>query len=82
MVALGDSPDIVAITVALKGLLKMKRNREGPLDIDWEIRLYEWMLRQPDVGQKCKQYFKLRFGGVNGLMSKRLIAKKLGWEII
>jgi len=62
----------------LKGYLKQGRYKN--LDqIKWEIRLYEWILSQPEKAKWASQYLKARHG--KGLISKQETVKKLGWFI-
>lgn len=61
---------------------KLEGNFHGSQeDLDWEIKLYEWILRQPDALEKADQYMSMRFSSRNGLISKRTAVRLLGWTI-
>lgn len=53
-----------------------------PEELAWEIRLYEWILAQPDAEEKARQYGAARsFLGSGAPVPKREVVKRLGWEI-
>lgn len=49
--------------------------------IEWEIRLYEWILKQPDAENKAVLYSKARREEGFHHLAKRNVVKKLGWDI-
>jgi hypothetical protein len=55
----------------------------SPRELVWEIRLYEWILAQPDAEAKAEKYFVTRHAGTHGgpPWPKRYVVEKLGWEI-
>jgi hypothetical protein len=52
-----------------------------PKELEWEIKLYKWILAQPDSRQKADEYLKARHRGSGGLYSKREAVRILGWVI-
>lgn len=48
-----------------------------PEQVDWEIRLYEWILSQPDKEEKARLYCEAR----KIVTSKEDVCKRLGWDI-
>lgn len=49
-----------------------------PDELEWEIRLYDFMLEDPVT--RLEQYNTARMVG-HTLRSKRAVAKDLGWEV-
>jgi hypothetical protein len=73
--------DICAVGIRLlEGLRKTTRK---PADLEWEIRLYKWILQQPDPEATAKQYFEMRENQTDPFMplGKRETVKRLGWVV-
>jgi hypothetical protein len=51
-----------------------------PAELEWEIRLYEWIINHPQAKEIARLYIDERRKS-NFSNDKREIAKKLGWEI-
>lgn len=51
-----------------------------PEELEWEIRLYEFILAQPDSDKAARDYFEARRRG-GRLLTKREAAQKLGWKV-
>lgn len=74
---------IDTIKIGLDQLKRYEKNYNGRKTVQelrWEIRLYEWILAQPDAGEKAKQYLSVRLADVVP-MEKREVVKQLGWVI-
>lgn len=52
------------------------------IDLDWEIRFYEWIIEQPDSDKKADLYLNMRHSNKHYLLTKREVVKQLGWEVI
>lgn len=50
-------------------------------ELEWEIRLYEWITRQPDATHKAEVYLRMRFESGCGTMPKREVVERLGWNV-
>lgn len=85
--ALGSPAVDISLWTIFNGLNQLKQIRDKGLradfhELDWEIKLYEWILGQPDAAQKATRYLDKRFprwGKVT--YSKREVVKELGWRI-
>jgi hypothetical protein len=71
-----------SIRVSLEQLKSYRGKSPKPDELEWEIRLYEFILAQPDPDLAADLYFKRRNHG-HGLppLRKRDVARKLGWEV-
>lgn len=73
--------DVMTISNGLKQLTgRTSFNIPVSEELAWEIKLYRWILDQPDAGLKARAFLNLRHSG-RGSMSKREVVKKLKWEI-
>ena len=50
-----------------------------PEELEWEIRLYKYMLKDPVA--RMRKYYEERSKVGMGPGSKRQVAKNLGWEV-
>jgi hypothetical protein len=76
-----DAPS-QAIRINLKNLLQntKKEARDSQDDLQWEIRLHQFILKQPNPDLAAESFLNARrVGGF--LRSKRKAAEKLGWII-
>lgn len=55
--------------------------RKGLAECLWEIRVYEWILNQPDRDVKAETYLNARIPGPGVLIEKRVVIRRLGWDI-
>lgn len=76
---------IATIKTGLQQLNYFKRIGSSPKpdELDWEIKLYEWILGQPDAEEKASAYLSARHVGKEEgfILEKRDVVKKLGWVI-
>lgn len=72
------------------GLEQLKHYKEigsssQPEELDWEIKLYEWILSRPNPEATAYQYLEAREERIDGkferLLEKREVVSKLGWVI-
>lgn len=73
--------NLAFIEIGLDQLKGYRGTTPHPEELEWEIRLYEWILSQPNPEEKADQYGKARHPGSGAPRSKRLCVKELGWEI-
>lgn len=59
----------------------LERSREARAEAEWEIRLYEWILGQPNAEELASTYFKARCADAVLYLSKRDTVRALGWVI-
>ena len=79
-----ESHNANVIRNGLNQLIAQQKNQfvTDKRDLDWEIKLYEWILKQPDPEDKASAYLKARHQGRPGSMvNKRIVVKDLGWVI-
>jgi hypothetical protein len=75
--------DDIAYGTIVTGLQQLRHYRDNktsshPEELEWEIKLYEWILAQPDKKEKADEYMNARY--VDGkFVGKREAVKKLGW---
>ena len=72
-----------ALAPILMGLkqLKMYRERVPPERrdaLEWDIKLYEWILAQPDAEDKAMDYARVR---KRPPLPKKEVVEILGWDI-
>ena len=66
------------VEVYKKQLIHFRGKTEKPEELEWEIRLYDFILEMPET--RLRQYNEVRFG--DGYpKSKRITVKILGWNI-
>lgn len=68
-----------AITAFRDQLASYRGLEHPPKDLEWEIRLYDYMLEDPE--QRMREYNDVRFQPEYGIISKREVVKQLGWVI-
>ncbi len=69
------------IRQAIEQLMSMRNTTSKRELLEWEIRVYRWILRQPDPEGTAMKYFAKR-QEMGGIMSdKAEVIKALGWEI-
>jgi hypothetical protein len=62
--------------------LEFLRSTTGqPEELEWELRLYNWILAQPDAETKAETYLKLRTKNGFPPVPKRDVVRQLGWSI-
>lgn len=69
------------IEVALAQLESYRMTTSKPDQLDWEIRLYQYILSQPDPESAARAYLTTRASGKGGQKPKRQVVEELGWEI-
>jgi hypothetical protein len=72
------------IRAGLNQLIDIKRrgSSPNPKELAWEIRLYEWILNQPDAESKAAMYLKRRMPiGTPDIIPKRRVVESLGWNV-
>lgn len=69
------------VQVFLEQLKGYRGRSPNPEELEWEIRLYEWILEQPDAEAKADAYFKARHSDSCLYRSKRETVRALGWVI-
>jgi len=72
------------IKMGLEQLKKFKvaRAAPNPQELDWEIRLYEWILSNPEAPERALEYQQRRLlAGPPYLVPKREVVRQLGWRI-
>lgn len=76
------SMELGTVITGLQQLQGFKRMgcSANPEELEWEIKLYEWILGQPDALEKASSYLRVRNAG-GRLLSKREVVEKLGWKI-
>jgi hypothetical protein len=78
---LGVTIDLTTNRTMIEGfILQLKKYRQttsNPEQLEWEIRLYEFMLKDPD--SLLNQYMEKRYS--SGTLSKQETVKLLGWVI-
>jgi hypothetical protein len=64
-------------------LTKVHHAGKGNADIEWEIRLYEFILQSPEAGFMAERYLRTRFDANFGPtpIPKRKVASILGWNV-
>jgi hypothetical protein len=53
-------------------------------DYEYELKLYGWILRQPDAEEKAEDYYNARLiheDGVPAILTKRSTVERLGWNL-
>jgi hypothetical protein len=69
------------IEVALAQLESYRATTSKPDQLDWEIRLYQFILSQSDPESAARAYLTARASGKSGQKPKRLVVQELGWKI-
>ncbi len=72
--------EIGLIHVARDQLISFRKTTDNPKELEWEVRVYDYMLAQPDPAKAWNDYGNVRHSGP-GYISKRAAVKKLGWVI-
>lgn len=62
-------------------LISYRKKTKHPEELEWEIRVYDFILTQPNPNIAAEKYFKARTTHGNFLLAKRMAVKKLGWDI-
>lgn len=76
------SLDLAPIEIGLRQLQMFRDDGRVPSeDLLWEIRLYEWILAQPDAVEKTRQYGAGRLNPKGAPTPKREVVAKLGWDV-
>lgn len=83
---IGGIYDHLGLSTIHTGLQQLKYFKKigsssKPKELDWEIKLYEWILAQPDAKQKSYEYLRARAIHGGSLLPKRRVIKNLGWKI-
>lgn len=85
---LGGEYDSIVMSTIHTGLQQLKHfkrtnSSDDPGELDWEIKLYEWILAQPDAEVKAKEYMDARHVTPEEgyLLEKREVVRRLGWKI-
>lgn len=86
---IGGKYDSIILSTIHTGLQQLKSfarqptvNGKGYDELLWEIRLYEWLLAQPDAEEKARLYLETRMPLDKAEMKeKREVVKLLGWDI-
>lgn len=78
-VHLGNSA-VATIRTGLRQLLELRWTHHDPLELEWEMQLYAWILGQTDSEEKAQLYLNYRHMFEKSL-SKRETIRKLGWKI-
>ena len=73
----GASSTIKMFIAQLEGLRKTTGH---PEELEWEIRLYQFMLKDP--AKRLDDYGKMRRSCDDGWMPKREVARQLKWEVL
>ena len=61
-------------------LVSLRNSTGNPEELEWEIRLYEYILQDP--AKRLKAYQDARYGDDNSLpLEKRDVVKILGWIV-
>lgn len=60
-------------------LISMRNTTSHREELEWEIRLYDYILEEPEI--RFKQYQDARFDENDYPLDKRIVAKNLGWII-
>lgn len=60
-------------------LISLRKTTPKPEELEWEIRVYDYILVDPAV--RYPQYQLARFDDNNMPRSKRTVIKELGWDI-
>lgn len=71
---------ITTINMHRDTLISLRKRTAKPEELEWEIRLYDYMLKEPVA--RLDAYYKARipkFG--KPPIEKRKVVKKLGWVI-
>lgn len=82
-----DDLGIATINVGLQQLEHFREIKcsNKPEELEWEIRVYKWILAQPDAKEKADLYLRARMPGDGRLhlppRDKRAVVKDLGWDI-
>lgn len=67
-----------AIAMMRKSLVDLRSTTRFPKELEWEIRVYDYMLEDPVI--RLEQYFKARWLA-EGQLAKRDAIKNLGWDV-
>ena len=70
-----------AIRQALEQLMSLRNSTKKRAELEWEIRVYRWILHQPDPEATALQYFEARDTGTMIPADKREAIARLGWSI-
>lgn len=64
-------------------MLKMYRNTtDKPDELEWEIRLYEYMLNSADMKKLYDDYNRIRYEDTDAPpLEKREVVERLGWVV-
>lgn len=67
------------LTMFRDQLVSFRKTTDDPAELEWEIRLYDFMLEEPI--KRFSQYSGARQRTGGRLLPKRQVVKKLGWVI-
>lgn len=75
-----NSPTFLTDTIRLgiEQLMSMRNRTSKRAELEWEIRLYRYILRQNDPEAAAREYFTARKENV---VSKREVVKILKWKV-
>lgn len=76
-----EKASISAIEIMKESLMRCRHTTKKPDELEWELRVYEFMLLNPV--NRLADYMKVRNrdGGYPHLVPKRQVVQELGWEI-
>ena len=76
----GPSEHLKVALEQLQDFLKAGTSKKVE-ELKWEILLYEWILKQENKDAMAREYMEARNNDGNELLPKRVVVKKLGWNI-
>lgn len=73
------------IRQALEQLMSLRNTTPNRAELEWEIRLYRFILADKDPEAAAKLYYEARYietkPGEFRMLSKRAVVAKLGWRV-
>lgn len=75
-----ETGDLYVIENGLRQL-KTKYQQSPTKELAWEIKLYEWILKNPEPGRRSQEYLETRFSS-EAPLTKRETVYRLGWLIV
>lgn len=75
----GDTLFTKTIRAGVAQLEGYRLTHKNPSELEWEIRVYNFILGSPDRNDRAEQYLKSRHKA--GLKTKRQVVKDLGWNV-
>lgn len=70
------------VRMLIRQLEKCRKSTPQPSELEWEIRLYEYILSQPDPDETARQYMNARDKlGTGRMLPKRDVVVALGWDV-